>query len=380
MQEIKGISEEIVNDLVERGRKLGQGRPAGTIGFIDQNQVISGRTKIVDGGSSGLPYRQILSPITDKKGLSLLELLNHLPDNAVMVSIKPGKTGIVISTGGINLFDQPVVKVGVKTGKLAGVGVLYPRAEFFRLATESEKIKLKSLGALTMEEEKQALRDSTELHLKYLEISEEIELISANTEVFTLKEKKKQDWCLKDVPQVKSINNDFARKLVEKSISIEQGREVAAMGKITEQGHIIQAGEIVVGGMGYIPSRMLASSYQDISDISLRKAYTEIIPADCMIVHTHPGGTGVMHISDAMAGPGTWGRSIAAIGHSEKAEIKGVNVISPSFELFQLADEKEQLEQEFFRVSTSEKEVELRKRRYEIAQEFTDLCQEIEIC
>ncbi len=379
MHKIKAISQEIIDDLVERARRLGQGRSAGVIGFTNQEGIITGRSEIINGGSSGLPYRKLLSGLTDISHLSFLEMINQLPENAVMISLKPGKTGIIVSTAGINILDIPVVKVGVKSGREAGVGILYPHREYFRLASRSEKIQLKSLAALNMDEEREALRASSKLHLEYLDISEELPAAAKKQQVFSLKEKSGPDWRLPKIPEITSIDSSFARSLVEKSISIEQGREVAAVGSISESGTIQQAGDIVVGGMGYVPSRLLASSYQDISDISLRRAYTEVIPPNCMVVHTHPGGTGVMHISDAMAGPGTWGRPIAAIGHSEKAEIKGVNVIKPSAELFDLADQKEQLEQKLFEVNTSQEEVKLRQKRLEIAQKFTALCQEIEL-
>ena len=86
-----------------------------------------------------------------------------------------------------------------------------------------------------------------------------------------------------------------------------------------------------------------------------------------------------MHMSDAMAGPGTWGRPIIAVGHDEDGQIKGVMAVQKSDRLFQLADENEELEQRFFEVEDPEAEVKLRKKRYSIAQEFTDLCQQLEL-
>ena len=306
-------------------------------------------------------------------------MVNHLPENSVIITVKPGKTGIIVSTSGINIFNQPLVKIGLKNGQAAGAGILYPEPEIFQLATESEKAQLKSLSALTMEEEKEALRQSTNLHLKYLDISQEIPVTGIEKNVEEERKPEDNDWKLPTQEKIKSISQEFAQNLVETSINIEQGREVAAFGQIKETGHVEQIGDIVVGGMGYIPSRLLASAYKDISSISLREAYTRVIPFNAVIVHTHPGGTGVMHISDAMAGPGTWGRAIIAIGHDEKGTIKGGKVVHPSSELFKLADEKEKIDQKFFEVETSSEEVEIRKRRYEIAQEFTDLCKKIEL-
>ena len=378
MQEIIGISETIVNKLIKRANSLGQGRSVGTIGFVDSEGYISGFSEIINGGTSGIPFRILLSGITGKKHLSLLEMVNHLPDNSVIISVKPGKTGIIVSTSGINIFDLPIVKIGLKNGQPAGVGLLYPKPELFNLATQSEKARLKSLAALTMEDEKKALRESTELHLKYLDISREIPVVELNSKQASLKPDY-QDWELPTPNKVKSISKEFAESLVAKSNKVEQGREVAAFGRINQQGHVEQTGDIIVGGMGYIPSRLLASAYREISSISLREVYTDVISPNSVIVHTHPGGTGVMHISDAMAGPGTWGRSIIAIGHNKKGDIKGGNVVEPSSELFKLADEKEEIDQKFFDVDTSDEEVDIRKRRYEIAQEFTDLCEEIEI-
>ena len=84
-------------------------------------------------------------------------------------------------------------------------------------------------------------------------------------------------------------------------------------------------------------------------------------------------------MSDAMAGPGMWGRAIVAVGHDEKGDIKGVMMIKMQDRLFELADENEYLERQFFKVQKPEEEVKLRKRRYKIAQEFTDLCDQLEL-
>ncbi len=374
---IKGISDNIVNQLINRANKLGQGRSAGTIGFVNKSGYITQKSRIVNGGTSGVPFRLLLSAITEEKYSSFLEMVNKLPDNAVVISVKPGKTGLIVSTGGVNLFNLPIVKIGVKNNKRVGVGVLYPGKKVFNLATNSEIASLKSLAALSMEDEKEALRKSTELNLKHLEISKELPVVSIKQKNDNLIDFK--NWKFPDISAIDSIDRQFAQNLINKSVEVEQGREIAALGKVNDQGKVKQMGELIVGGMGYIPSRLLISGYKDISDISLREAYTKEIPFPGVIVHSHPGGTGVMHISDIMAGPGTWGRPIIAIGHDENGNIKGANAAETSPELFELATEKEQLDQKFFDINTSKEEVNIRKRRYQIAQEFTDLCKEITI-
>ena len=378
MQEIKGIAEEIVNRLVERSKQLGEGRSVGTIAYLDKNGYISSYNKIINGGLSGLPYRLLLSEVSKKKYCSLLEMINQLPENAVIISTDPGESGIIVNTGGINIFNLPVVKVGVKNGSAVGVGILYPEKKNFNLASKSEKAQLDSLTAMTMEAEREALKISTEIKLKYLHISGELPIVSLEKENYQKNINQEKCW---EIPRIniKKIDEKFAQKLVDKSINIEQGREVAAFGEIKENGKVVQASDLVVGGMGYIPPRLLASSYYDISDISLREAYSKIIPPNTTIVHTHPGGTGVMHMSDAMAGPGMWGRPIMAIGHNKKGEIRGVSVIELCDRLCELADENENLEQKFFEAETPEEELKIRKRRYKIAQEFTDLCKQVEV-
>lgn len=375
--EIKGISKELVDVILKRSNLLGQGRSVGTIGYIDEKGYISKYSKIIDGGLSGLPFRKLLAGAVEYAKGSLLEIINQLPENAVIISSAPGKTGVIISTGGINIFNQPVVSIGIKNKRAVGVGVLYPDSKLFNLATNSEKVQLKSLAALTMEEEREAMKESYQLRLKYLEISEELPVVDVKvTGGYKVKIDDKFSFTQ---TKVNSISKEFAEKLVARSMEVEQGREVAAIGVVNNEGHVEMAGDIIVGGMGYVPSRLLASSYHDISNLSLREAYTKIIPDNAIIVHTHPGGTGVMHMGDAMAGPGTWGRPIIAIGHNEKGQIKGATVVEFSKKLSELADEYEEVEQRFFQVENQEEEARLRKRRYEIAQEFTDLCKEIKI-
>jgi len=378
LPEIKGIARDLVQILTEKSNELGQGRSVGTIGFLDENGYISKHSRIVNGGLSGLPYRQLLSGVAENNTGPLLELINQLPENAVVVSTAPGKTGIITSTGGINIFNQPIVRIGIKEKKTIGIGVLYPEEELFELASLSEKIELETLAATTMEEERQALKKSAKLKLKYLEISGELPVVDIPVEEdFSVK--KLANGITRPDISIKGISLDFARQLVKRSTEVEQGREIAAIGVIDDEGYVIQAGGIVDGGMGYVPSRLLASSYTDISTVSLRTAYTSLIPDRAVIVHTHPGGTGVMHMGDAMAGPGTWGRPIIAIGHDSKGDIRGATVIEYENIIGKLADEYEELEQLFFETRTAEEEATLRKRRYEIAQEFTDLCRKIEL-
>lgn len=375
--EVKGIAESIVDKLVNRSNHLSQGRAVGVIGFVNQEGYIDSITEIVDGGVSGLPYREILAKVAKRKGESLLEIINQLPDNAVLITTKPGKTGLILDTNGINTFNQPIVSIGIKMGEVAGVGIIYPEEYLFKLATKSEKIRLNRLTAKTMEEERKVLRENSKTRLEYLEISEELEAVAIEENEPQVETKPEAEWQIEKIT-IDSIDKEFAERLIDKSISVEQGREVAAIGEIKD-GHIEQAGEIVVGGMGYVPSRLLASSYTDISGISLREAYTEKIPNNVVIVHTHPGGTGVMHMGDAMAGPITWGRPVAAIGHDKEGKIKGATVIELLSEAMDLADEYKELGQKFYETETPDEESELRKRKFGIAQEYTDLCKSIEV-
>ena len=374
---VKGIAQSIVNKLVTRSNHLSQGRAVGVIGFVNQDGYIDSITEIVDGGVSGLPYREILSKVAQRKGESLLEIMNQLPENAVLITTSPGKTGLITDTNGINTLDQPLVSIGVKMGQVAGVGIIYPQEHLFELTTKSEEIKLKRLTAKTMQEEREVLQENSKTKLEYLEICEELEQVELPEAEVDAVTKPEDEWQVEAI-EVNSIAEEFAEKLIEKSISVEQGREVAAIGEVKD-GHIVQKGDIVVGGMGYVPSRLLASSYTDIAGISLREAYTKHIPHNVVIVHTHPGGTGVMHMGDAMAGPVTWGRPVVAIGHDKNGEIKGATVIELLEKAMDLVDEYEELGQEFYDAQTPDEEAEIRKRRFGIAQEYTDLCKSIDI-
>jgi len=374
---VKGIAAFIVERLVDRSNHLSQGRSAGAIGFINPEGYIDSMTEIVNGGISGLPYRQMLSKVAKTEGEALLEIINQLPENAVIITTNPGKTGIIVGTGGLDVFNIPLISIGVKMGKAAGVGLIYPKKEYFDLATESEDIQLHRLTAKTMEEEREILRESFNLQLNYLDICKELEQVDIPEDEVSLAKVPEKKWQIPAI-EVNTIDKEFAKRLVAKSTEVEQGREVAAIGEIID-GHIIQKGEIVVGGMGYVPSRMLASSYTDISGISLKEAYTNIIPHNVAIVHTHPGGTGVMHMGDAMAGPGSWGRPVIAIGHDKEGNIKGATVIELREEVAKLADEYEEVGQKYYLADTPEEEVEIRKRRFGIAQEYTDLCKPLEL-
>ncbi|MCK8827107.1 peptidase S7 [Natroniella acetigena] len=374
---IKGIAKFIVDRIVERSNYLSQGRSVGAIGFVNQDGYIDALSEVVNGGISGIPYREMLSKVVEADGKSLLEIINQLPDNAVIITTNPGKTGIIVGTGGVSIFNCPLVRIGVKMGQPAGVGIIYPEPDYFELATESEEIQLERLTAKTMDEEREILRNLFNLRLKYLDISQELEVIEIKEQEVDFEQKEQDEW---EVPfiEVNSLSKEFATKLVEKSTTVEQGREVAAFGEVKD-GHIVQKGEIVVGGMGYVPSRMLASSYTDITRKSLREVYSTVIPNNVAIVHTHPGGTGVMHMGDAKAGPGTWGRPVVAIGHNKEGEIKGATVIELLSEVAELDQEYERIGQEYYEAETPEEEAKIRKRRFGIAQEYTDLCKSLEI-
>ncbi len=375
---IDGIGSFVIDRLVKRSNHLRQGRAAGAIGFVNKKGYIDALAPIVNGGLSGLPYREMMGKIAQTEGKSLIEIVNQLPDNAVVITTNPGKTGVIVGTGGLDIFNLPMVSVGVKMGEPAGVGIIYPTKDNFELAAESEEISLERLTARTMEEEREILRESFNLRLKYLDICQELEIVDVKEKKIDFSEvRRREGWHIEAI-KAQSLDEEFATRLVRKSSEVEQGREVAAMGEIRD-GHIIQKGEIVIGGMGYVPSRMLASSYVQIEGTSLREAYTNKIPNNVVIVHTHPGGTGVMHMGDAMAGPGTWGRPVVAIGHDKDGQIKGATIIEVSSKVADLADEYEEVGQRYYLAQTSEEEAEIRKRRFGIAQEYTDLCKTLEI-
>lgn len=376
--QIKGISKEIVNILEQRTSELSQGRNNGCIGFVNEQGIIDKSTEIVDGGLSGMPLRLLLNHITPMAGKSLLEGIQHLPDNAVVIATRPGKTGLITDVSGVDFFNLPIVSIGVKENTFAGVGIIYPKSEYFDLATESENIDIEILSALTMHEEKEMLRESSKLSLKYLNVAEELPVVNTKHEILHNYHGVKSEYGLPRI-QVNSIDKPLAEELVRASTDIGQGREVAMMAIIDDNGHVMPKGKTVAGGIGYVPSRMLASSAIDIDGVSLREAYGDKIPANAIIVHTHPGGTGVMHLGDANAGPGSWGRPIIAIGHDNEGQVKGATVIEVSDKLYELADEDERLNLKFFDAETPEQEAELRNRKFGVAQEYTNLCKPIEI-
>lgn len=376
-KKIAGISQELVAKLVERTVQLSQGRNAGCFAFVNQDRIIDEATEIVNGGLNGLPLRMLLNKITFMKDKSLIEGLNLLPENTVFVVTRPGKTGLATDVSGVDFFNCPIVSIGVKNEDVAGISIVYPKPEYFNLSTKSEEMNIATLATSTMDEEKDVLRNNHELSLRYLEVSEELPQVESDFKNFK-NEKKGKTWCLPRL-NVKSIDKDLAVLLVNESIKIGQGREVAAIGIIDENGHVKSKGKIIAGGIGFVPSRLLASSFTDITGKSLRVIYSNDIPDNAIIIHTHPGGTGVMHIGDANAGPGTWGRPIIAIGHDKNGNIRGATVIEKTNRIFELTDEDELLNNKFFDAETTQEESEIRNRKFAIAQEFTDLCKPIEL-
>lgn len=374
---VKGIARYIVDNLVRVTNEISQGRNAGCFGFVNEDGIIDTITPVGEGGLAGLPLRKLLCSITDMEGKSLIEGLEMVPDNSVLITTRPGKTGLITDVSGVDFFNMPVVAIGVKHDTLAGVGIIYPRSDYFDLATQSEEVELKILAAHSTQEEKEVLRDSTELSLRYLEISSELEVVDT-PEKERYRPGSRQDWKLPRLA-VKSISSDFAEKLVAKSMEVGQGREVAALGVINDKGQILPKGETVVGGIGFVPSRLLASSCVDITGKSLREIYAREVPENGVIVHTHPGGTGVMHMGDANAGPGSWGRPIVAIGHDNEGNVRGATVIENIKEVYDLADEDEELNLKFFDADTPEEEADIRNRKFGVAQEYTNLCKPIEV-
>lgn len=374
--QVKGICRSIVDKLKERTVSLSQGRNAGCIGLVNPEQVVDRVTTLVDGGISGLPLRQLLDKVVPMQGSPIVVGVDALPENAVLITTRPGKSGLITDVSGVDFFNIPIISIGMKMGEVAGVGILYPDSRLFDLGTESEAVDLDILAAQSMEEEKDILRKSTELSLEFLDISQPLEVVDIPEQPWEYK----GDGQL-SIPrlEVQAIGSELAEELVAKSMEVGQGREVAMLAKIDNQGKVQPFGKIVAGGMGYVPSRILASSAIDLTGKSLREVYSSHVPMEAVIVHTHPGGTGVMHIGDASAGPGTWGRPIIAIGHDRDGKVRGATVVEVSDKLFSLADEDERLGLEFFDANTPEEESALRNRKFGIAQEYTSLCKPIEI-
>jgi hypothetical protein len=376
--QIDGIAKFIVDRLVAKTKEISQGRNAGCFGFANNEGVVDRITKVMPGGISGLPLRKLLCEITEMDSKSIIEGLEALPANSVLIMTRPGKTGLITDVSGIDFFNIPVIAIGVKQGQMAGVGIVHPAGEYFDLATQSEEVELKILAAKNTAEEKEVLRASTELSLKYLNLSSELKIIEMSETEQVYRPSQTKEWQLPKLG-VKSISGDFAEKLVAKSVEAGQGREVASIGIIDNRGNVTQQGGMVVGGIGYVPSRMLASSCVDVTGKSLRETYAKKIPENGVIVHTHPGGTGVMHIGDANAGPGSWGRPIIAIGHDQLGKVKGATVIEAVKEVYSFADEDEELGLKFFEAKTPEEESVIRNRKFGVAQEYTNLCKPIEI-
>lgn len=376
--QIKGIAKYIVDKMVKRTGELSQGRNVGALGFVDEQGFISSCSHVVDGGLSGIPLRILLSKLVDIKGKSILEGFKQLPDNTVFITTRPGKTGLITDVSGVDFFNMPIISIGVKNQGLAGVGIIYPEASHFDLATRAEELNLATLTTKTMAEEKEVLRETNQLGLKYLELGQELEVIELPEGPPVEKLDNLGEWTLPRL-EVHALDKKLAQELVAKSMEIGQGREVAILGVVDEQGTVHAQGKIVCGGIGFVPARLLASSGVDITGKSLMSIYSDYLPKNAVIVHTHPGGTGVMHIGDANAGPSTWGRPIIAIGHDKDGTIQGATVIEVSDKLFDLADEDEQLNLKFFDAKTPEEEAEIRNRKFGVAQDYTSLCKTIEL-
>ncbi|MEW6661262.1 MAG: peptidase S7 [Bacillota bacterium] len=373
---VKGICREIVERMVQRTRELSQGRNVGSIGFVDEEGYLSSMTEPVDGGLGGIPFRSLLGRVADMGEKSIVEGLTQLPDNAVFITTRPGKTGLITDVSAVDFFGIPIICIGVKAEGAAGVGIVYPKSEYFDLATEAEKLNLATLETKTMEAEKNVLRRSHQLELRYLEVGEELPVV--DRKILPLEHRRGQTEKMPRM-DIHGIDAKMAEALVGRSIEIGQGREVAAVGLVDDNGRVSPWGHIVAGGIGFVPARLMASSALDIDGKSLRSIYSEYMDPRAVIVHTHPGGTGVMHIGDASAGPGSWGRPIIAIGHDKDGEIKGATVLEPTASLFKLADEEEKLNLQFFSADTPEEEANIRNRKFGIAQDYTRLCKTIEI-
>ncbi|HEX3032234.1 MAG TPA: peptidase S7 [Bacillota bacterium] len=377
MQKINGISRSIVDRLLERTNSLSQGRNAGCIGLINKDRIIDSVTPIVDGGISGLPLRQLLNKVINLSGRPILEGINALPeDDAVLITTRPGKSGLITDVSAVDFFNLPIVSIGIKMGKVAGVGILYPETRFFDLGTESEAVDLDILAAKDMEEEREILRRSTELSLEFLDIAQPLPVVDVPERSWQFRGENELS-----LPRltVNSLDKALAEEMVARSVQVGQGREVAMVARIDKDGKVRAYGQVVAGGMGYVPSRILASSAVELKGTSLREAYVHHIPPEAIIVHTHPGATGVMHVGDATAGPGTWGRPIIAIGHDREGKVRGATVVEVTDKLFELADEDEKLGLDFFTADTPEEEADIRNRKFGIAQEYTSLCKPIEI-
>jgi hypothetical protein len=375
---IYGICRGIVDELAKRTMELSQGRAAGCLGFVNEKGYIDRCTGIIDGGVTSLPVRQLLATVADIKGLSLVEAVKLMPPNTVFLSTQPGHTGIITGIGVVDMLHMPMVNIGVKDHEICGIGISYPEQHFFDLASETEKIDLETLQARTIDEEKAIIRRSAELSLKYLDVGHQLEVVDIPQEKKLPSVATSQSWRLPRL-RVQSVDRGLADELIAASLKAGQGREVAIIGKVNEQGHVIGEGKIVWGGMGMVPPRLMVSSVCPVTGKSLFEIWSADISDNAVILHTHPGGTGVMHAGDASAGPCTWGRPIIAIGHDKKGTVQGATVIELTEELIALGDKSEELDTAFFSAKTPEEEADIRNRMFGISQEYTNLCKSIEI-
>lgn len=375
---IKGIARSIIEDLKQRTVELSQGRAAGCFGFVDTDGYVCERATIVDGGVTGLPLRKMLGTVANISGLSQIEAVKQMPANVVFISTQPGRTGIITGIGVVDMLHMPMINIGIKETDVCGVGISYPEQHFFNLATETEMIDLHTLEARSIDEEKDIIRRSTQLSLQYLDVGHELVLADRNSSTRATISPVQVEWKLPRA-KIKSIDSKLSEELVRKSLEAGQGREVATIGLVDDAGHVYPQGQIVVGGMGIVPPRLLASSICDIKGKSLFEIWLNEIPHNAVIIHTHPGGTGVMHGGDASAGPCTWGRPIIAIGHDKTGNIHGATVIELNDVLIELGDKSEELDLAFFGVSTPEEEADIRNKMFGVSQEYTNLCKSIEI-
>lgn len=375
---IKGIVRDIVEDLKQRTIELSQGRAAGCLGFVDAERYISTRAEIVDGGVTGLPLRRMLGTVANIAGLSLIEAVKRLPENVVYITTQPGRTGIITDIGVVDMLHMPMVNIGVKDMAICGVGISCPEQHFFNLATETEMIDLHTLQAQSIEEEKHIIRRSAQLSMQYLDVGREIAVVEKSNDLPIATSLSREQWVLPRM-EIKSMDEKITKELVRKSLASGQGREVASIGLVDEEGHVRPRGQIVIGGMGMVPPRLLASSICNIKGKSLFEIWLEEIPHNAVIIHTHPGGSGVMHAGDASAGPCTWGRPIIAVGHDKTGHIQGATVIELNDTLIELGDRSEKLDLAFFSAATPEEEADIRNKMFGISQAYTNLCKSIEI-
>lgn len=375
---VAGICSSIVDKLKARTIELSQGRAAGCIGLVNEQGYINAHLDIIDGGVTSLPIRKLLGTAARITGLSLLEAITRLPPNAVFISTQPGHTGLITDIGVVDMLHIPMINIGVKNNKVCGVGISYPEKAFFDLATEAELIELETLRARSIDEEKAIIRRSAQLNLKYLDVGHELAVIdnhAVSNGVFT---NRKADWHLPRT-RIASIDAEIAHELVAESLKAEQGVEVATIGEVDSTGHVSGKGKIVIGGMGVVPPRLLTASVCSVDGKSLYEIWLNEMPPHAVIIHTHPGGTGVMHAGDASAGPCSWGRPIIAIGHDKDGKIRGATVIELNDVLIELGDKSEDLDTAFFTAKTPKQEADIRNLMFGVSQQYTNLCKQIEI-